>query len=635
MCGIYGAVAIDAGCDLRSERETFAEMDARLSHRGPDDSGFHLSANGRLALGHRRLSIVDVSRAGRQPLWNEEQTVGMVFNGEIYNYVALRRELEPEHRFSSATDSEVIVHGYESYGADVVSKLDGMFAFAVWDTGRDRLLLARDRLGKKPLYYAEAAGALFFASDLRTLLSAAAIRRTVDPTAVRDYLTYGYVASPKTMLRGVRKLSPGELLTCERGQIRTAAYWKLPAVIGNRSESRADSIRAVRSLVARAVEKRLIGDVPVAALLSGGIDSTVVVSTMARVSPGPVSTFTVGFSAGAASAALNHDFEAARRTAKRLGTDHHELFLNPDRDNLRRLLQESIVKTGEPNANPTMISTFAIAEAVKQAGIKVVLTGDGGDELFAGYPRYLFDRWAERAGRMPALIRLPAEKLLAQLPQASRVIRARRFLRKAAVLPGLDPGARYLTWRQVVTDAEQVSVLNPDLLASADGYVAAEIAAAAVLEPSAPSMRDRMAYADLKLWVADESNLRLDRSTMASGVEARCPFLDVPLAEYMLSLPFEAKVNGGRTKALLRDAFASELPEDIVAARKRGFLSPARSWVQETLAATVDEVLSPVRVERVGLLSPHAVETLRRNARAPKKLWSLVVLQLWGESFLQ
>src|SRR5687767_5730786 len=267
MCGIYGAVALDDGCDLRSQREIFTAMDARLSHRGPDDSGFHVADDGRIALGHRRLSIVDISRAGRQPLWSEDRSVGMVFNGEIYNYVALRKALQPDHKFSSATDSEVIVHGYEAHGADVVSHLDGMFAFAVWDARRERLLLARDRLGKKPLYYSEAGGALYFASDLRTLLSASAIRRRIDPTAVRDYLTYGYVASPKTMLQAVHKLSPGELLICERGRMQTSRYWNLPRTIGDRHESPAASAKAVRELLTSAVEKRLIGDVPISALL--------------------------------------------------------------------------------------------------------------------------------------------------------------------------------------------------------------------------------------------------------------------------------------------------------------------------------------------------------------------------------
>ena len=448
---------------------------------------------------------------------------------------------------------------------------------------------------------------------------------------------YGYIASPRTLLAGVHKLPPGELLICEPGRLVTERYWSLPKEIGTRIEPRDRSIAAVRSLVSSAVEKRLIGDVPVAALLSGGIDSTIVVSTMARLSSAPVNTFTVGFSAGTSSAALNHDLEAARRTAARLGTRHHELFLNADRENLKRLLMASVEKTGEPHANPTVLSTFAIAELVKGAGIKVVLTGDGGDELFAGYPRYLFDRWTERVSRTPRLLRRSADAVLGVLPATSRTVRAKRLLQKADLLPRLPAGDRYLTWRRLIGDEEQRALLDRDLLQQAGGYDAAEIAAAALQEPAAPTMRDRMAYADLKLWVADESNFRLDRATMASGVEARCPFLDVPLAEYMLSLPFDAKVRGNRTKALLRDAFVPELAEDIRTARKRGFQSPARSWVRETLAATVDDALSTGRLARTGVLNPAGVAAFRADPavkRAPKKLWALVVLQLWSETFL-
>jgi asparagine synthase (glutamine-hydrolysing) len=637
MCGLYGAIAAP-GHDVRGWTPAFEEMDRRLRHRGPDDCGFYTAADYGVALGHRRLSIIDVSAAGRQPLWNEDGTIALLFNGEIYNFRTLRQELERDHQFKSGTDSEVIVHGYEAWGEGVLDRLDGMFAFALWDAGDRSVLLARDRIGKKPLYYAETSAGVLFASELRALLAASSLPRRVDPTGVRDYLTYGYVPSPKTLIEGVRKVAPGHAVTVRDGRIRDRTYWRLPVRVGDRREPRSTSLKQVRHLVEAAVTKRLISDVPIAALLSGGIDSTIVVSSMARASRERVRTFTVGFAAGVSTKTLNQDLTQARETARRLGTDHHELFLSGERENLRRLLNESVRITAEPNANPTTISTFAIAELVRDAGTKVVLTGDGGDELFGGYPRYLYDRWTERVGRIPRPIRAMAGAALARLPARQRVERGRRLLQKAEEFTTLNLGGRYLAWRQLISVDEQAAVASHDVLSATTAYDPATIADTAMSEIEAPTMRDRLSYADLKLWVADESNLRLDRGTMASSVEARCPFLDAPLAEYALSLPYDVKVPAGRTKALLRDAFADVLPADVAAGIKRGFQSPARWWVQETLAEVVDDVLTPARMAAAGVLNPTGVMALRTGheavRRAPKKIWTLLILQLWAEEFL-
>lgn len=634
MCGFYGAVAAP-GDDLRDRSPMFAEMDRRLRHRGPDDSDFYMPADGSVALGHRRLSIIDVSAAGRQPLWNEDGTVALIFNGEIYNFQALRRELSASHRFRSGTDSEVIVHGYETWGEGIVERLDGMFAFAVYDSRAHSVLLARDRLGKKPLYYADHQGAFFFASELKALMGIPDLPRALDPAAAADFLTYGYVPAPATLFTSVRKLEAGTCLHLTPRRRAMRRYWAFGGRLGENPTSEKDAIAAVRSLVEAAVEKRLVSDVPIAALLSGGVDSTVVVSAMARLSSRPVRTFTVGFETADASGKVNDDKLRARNTAARLGTVHEELTIDADAMDMREALDRVIWHQDEPNANPTLLSTIAIADAVRAAGVPVVLTGDGGDELFAGYPRYMFDRWIERALMVPRPIRSGAAALMQTLG-GSTAAKGRRFLSKARSMEAATAGERYLAWRHHFTRPETFSLLAPAVLSGLGDHDPADLAARWMESVSAPAMQDRLAFTDLKMWVADESNTRLDRAMMAASVEARCPLLDHRLVEYAFSLPFAMKTRGGAPKALLKKAFADILPDEVRFGPKRGFFSPARHWVQHSLASTVVDVLSPARVEAVGLLDAGAVAAVQHGEgwqRQPKKLWALLVLQLWVERF--
>jgi asparagine synthase (glutamine-hydrolysing) len=612
-------------------------MASRLRHRGPDDHDLYVSPDGAVVLGHCRLSIIDLSPAGRQPMWNEAGTTALVFNGEIYNFQALRRDLEARgHRFRSRTDSEVILHGYEDEGERILDRLEGMFAFALWDGAAGRLLLARDRLGKKPLYYWRGPEAFVFASELKTLLCHPRVPRAINPQAVRDYLTLGYVPAPLTMFEGIAKLRPAQLLQVDRWMAFTVKeFWDAPVDAPPFHADLDTHARRVRELVTGAVEKRLVSDVPVGALLSGGIDSAVVVGLMREHLEG-LQTFTVGFEAGPSTEKLNADLVLARVTARHFRTTHHEVVVDR-RTDLLDLLRRAVWHLDEPNANPTVVSTLVVAALAREHGVKVILSGDGGDELFAGYPRYLYDRYVQLAGRVPPAVRGAVLAILGAVPDVGSLGQLRRLLAKTASLEHLDAAGRYLAWRGQFSLAEQEALLSPELLAALPGYDPRRSVAWYMDRHSPPSFQERLSYTDLKLWIADESSMRLDRATMAVSLEARVPFLDHALVEYAMRIPFRVKMKGTHTKYLLRRAFAHLLPDQITAGRKRGFGSPVRWWTQTYLQDQIDQILAQDAVRRAGLLNWEGVASLRRGegwVRSPVKLWAALVLQLWSEAFL-
>jgi asparagine synthase (glutamine-hydrolysing) len=637
MCGIYGILTID-GTPIAEA--SLAPMAQALRHRGPDDSGIYRSPAHDVALGHCRLSIIDLSPNGRQPMWNEDRTVALVFNGEVYNFEALRSELEGKgHRFISRTDCEVIIHGYEDVGDAVVDRLDGMFAFALWDASAGRLLLVRDRLGKKPLYYALGQGQMVFASELKALIAHPGVSRDLSAEAVRDYLTFGYIPSPRTMFRRIAKLPPGHLLSIGReGRPLLRRYWDIWSPGPPATGDGAAAVERIRALVTTAVEKRLVSDVPVGALLSGGVDSTIVVGLMTTLGSRPVQTFTVGFDAGPSTHKVNEDLERARRTAARFGTEHHEIIIREDTLDLPQMLRRVVWHLDEPNANPTVLATLAVAELARRHGVKVVLSGDGGDELFAGYPRYVHDRYVQLAQRIPGGMRALGERALARAGRDSWGGRARRLLTKATAVDRLDTAARYLSWRRQFDALEQAAVLSPWVLSASRDYDPRAILAPVVEAPQRATVQDRFNYADLKLWVADESNMRMDRMTMAVALEARAPLLDVALVQYAMQTPLSRRTHRGQTKYLLKKAFKDLLPPEVRTAGKKGFYSPVRWWLQHDLISDLQAVLSEGRVRQVGLLSWEGLVALRSGngwKRPSGKLWSLFILQLWGEAFLR
>ncbi len=600
---------------------TVRAMAERLAHRGPDGRAVWTSPSGRCTLGHARLRVIDLE-TGDQPMPNEDGTVQVVFNGEIYNFQALRRELQAAgHRFRSTGDTEVIVHGWEQWGEGVVERLDGMFAFGLWDESRGRLLLARDRAGKKPLYWAEREGAFLFASEIKALLEAG-VDPTADLRAFPLYLAYGYVPAPGTFYENVRRVPPATVVTLDGDGRRERRYWRLRFRSGSMGKDEAAA--AVRSTLEAAVERRMVADVPLGAFLSGGIDSSVVVGLMSRLSSHPVRTFAIGFADDA-----SYDETAfARRVAERFGTDHTEFRVEAESVELvDRLVDAYDEPFGDSSAIPT-----SIVSRLAREHVTVALTGDGGDEMFAGYPRLLgmvvaerIPRWAARAG----------DALGRRLPH-HRDFRhpTRRFSRffAAAALP---PEERMLRW--IGFFADQVdAMLRPELAGLVDRRALTAHFRAPLEAAAGASPLSRALALNFETYLPEDLLVKADRCSMMHGLELRSPFLDTALMELAASLPDALRVRRGTLKWLLRDAFRDLLPEEVLTRGKMGFGIPLPTWFRTRWRPLLEErILSPdARLWRV--LRP---EPVRRMAEAHlagtadhgHQLWALLTLETWLE----
>ncbi|MBI3522183.1 MAG: asparagine synthase (glutamine-hydrolyzing) [Chloroflexi bacterium] len=612
MCGINGIVG------PRASPERMRAMRDRIAHRGPDSAGEYLDDHA--ALGVRRLRIIDIAH-GDQPIANETRTVWTVFNGEIYNYRELRRELEAAgHRFATASDTEVVVHLYESHGERFVERLDGMFALAVWDARERRLILARDRFGKKPLLYRVDGDELAFASEHQALLGAAEAAPVVDPLAIGAYLRLGYVPSPLDAFVGIRKLRPGEQLTWQNGQIVLHRYWQVPA-LGTLRIAEEEAVERIRVLLRAAVEKRLMSDVPLGAFLSGGLDSSAVVATMASLGP-RVKTFSIGF-AEADYSELTH----ARRIATAFDTDHHELVVDPLQADVLPMLARHY---GEPYADSSALPTYLLSRLTR-ADVTVALNGDGGDEVFAGYDRYVALRLAALADRIPGGPQVAG--LVSRLLPLGPSLRGKRgrigrFLRGAA-RSGRD---RYLAWTELF-DAPALA----DIVESAFAARAAGGLADALAERPAWSQGDPVSSAqalDLTLYLPDDLLAKVDIASMAASLEVRSPLLDRALAEFVLSLPTSLRLGGGERKHLMRRAMNGVLPAGIISRAKQGFGIPVSAWFRDPLRELVgDTVLSQRALDR-GYFRPERVRALYEDHRAGRadhgaRLWSLLMLELW------
>jgi asparagine synthase (glutamine-hydrolysing) len=621
MCGIAGIV--QRGAEARIDPERLRCMAGAMRHRGPDDAAEWTGAG--VGLAHRRLSIIDLSPAGRQPMPNEDETIWLVFNGEIYNFAELRERLEGKgHVFRSHTDSEVIVHLYEEEGDHCIERLDGMFALALWDTRERRLLLARDRLGKKPLKYAELAdGGLVFASELKALLASGLVERDVDLPQLDQYLSFGYVPSPGTGFSGIRKLAPAHRLIWERGRTRTERYWCL-----DYSKKRTQSLPAwheeIRSTVRAAVRRRLISDVPLGAFLSGGIDSSIVVACMAEASSRPVETFSIGFEHEA-----YDELPFARRLAERYGTSHHEFFVQADDVNvlpkLARLYEEPY---GDSSALP---SWFLAREA--RAHVTVALNGDGGDEGFAGYQRYaLFDGLRRR------LAPLRAKPLHAALEAAARLPglppRWMRTLEATAGILGPELGVAYAWTARLLSQREKHDLYRPELR-SLLGVPPARLLARWMDDPRAgDALIDRLTFADEMVYLPDDLLVKMDLATMAHGLEARSPLLDYQLLELAASVPAELRFPRGRLKALLKDAFRDALPPGHLTRPKTGFAIPVQEWFRGPWRAFAREHLLARDTRIARYFQEPALERLLADHEAGRaqnghQLWALLLLELW------
>jgi asparagine synthase (glutamine-hydrolysing) len=622
VCGIVGNVL--ARGDRSPDPAVLKRMNDRLAHRGPDDEGFFVE--GPAALAMRRLKIIDLA-TGHQPMSGEDRRVWAVFNGEIYNYRELTAELTGRgHTFQTRSDTEVTVHGYEERGLASLGDLEGMFALALWDAPARTLVLARDRLGIKPLYYAVLPDQIVFASELKALLEHPAIDRALDLTALSRYLAHEYVPAPASILRSIRKLPAGHWLTYTDGRVKVEPYWTV-AFRPERAIGAAEAVERLRTVLDLAVRQHLVSDVPLGVFLSGGIDSSTVAAFASRHVGGRLKTFSIGFEDPSFDESAH-----ARRVAKTLGTDHHEEVL--DSRGARDLVERLPDLLDEPLGDASLIPTFLLSRFTRRS-VTVALSGDGGDELFAGYPTYQAHRLARGVDAIPRflrrrLVRPAVERLPVSLSNLSFDFKLKRFFE------GMDYAdvERHAVWLGSFTPAEQRELFTREALARMDAppsYAAFhEILAAA---PSVQGL-ERMLYLDLKGYLGEGVLTKTDRASMACSLEVRVPLLDRRVVELAARLPMDLKLRGLTTKWVLKRALAGVLPPEILARPKKGFGIPLGHWFRDELRPLVRDLCGRDAIRRGGLFRPEAVERLlsehesgRRDHR--KKLYTLLAFQLW------
>jgi asparagine synthase (glutamine-hydrolysing) len=612
-------------------------MRASLTHRGPDDEGSY--QDGGVALGMRRLSIIDVE-GGHQPIHNEDESVWIVFNGEIYNHPDLRHRLEQAgHEFYTKSDTEAVVHAYEEWGDAFLERLNGMFGLALWDGRRRRLILARDRVGIKPLYYAVSGRRLSFASELKGLLQDPSLPREVDPVALDQYLALEYVPSPLCIIAGVRKLPPGHYLAWDQagGTHQVLPYWR-PGL--ERSEEARNSglsleeeAERLRHVLRESVRKELISDVPLGVFLSGGIDSSAVAAMMAQLTPGQVRSFSVGF----ADSSFDES-RYARLVARHLGTEHRELVLEPEM--LFDLVPTVTRMLDEPMADASIIPTFLLSRFTREH-VKVALGGDGGDELFAGYPTLQAHRLAGWYGRLPGplargLVPAAIRRLPVSMDNLSFDYRAKRFVDGA-----LRPvGERHLRWMGSFPPEQRSAVLSMEMkrrLAEAEPYdpIAAHLAGTGLRDPL-----NQVLQLDMKLYLENDILVKLDRATMMASLEGRVPLLNADFVEHVTGLPLRFKLHGLRSKHLFKLALRGLLPREILERPKKGFGIPVAKWFRGPLREEMLEVLSSQTLQRQGFFEPSAVQALidgHLSGRADrrKELWTLYIFQRWHRAYIE
>jgi asparagine synthase (glutamine-hydrolysing) len=610
MCGICGVVSANGSVDP----ERVARMSATLVHRGPDSAGE--LADPPAALAARRLSIIDLE-TGDQPIANEDGTLHVVQNGEIYNYRELRRELERAgHSFRTHGDTEVLLHLYEQHGTGFAERLRGMFAVAIWDAPRRRLVLARDRFGIKPLYYRDADGELAFASELRALP-----RGEIDLDALEAFLAFNSIPAPLTIFREVRKLPAGHVLVSEDGKVRLERYAR-PAPLPQRDDEEAELVEELRSRLRDAVRAHLVSDVPVGVLLSGGVDSALLAALAAEETAEPLRTFSIGFEERSFD-----ELADARRVAERYGTRHRELVLRPDAALLLPALAEAF---DEPFADSSALPTYLVSE-LAASDVKVALSGEGGDELFGGYYTYAADLLAARIGGLARLARPVVERLPTSTAKASFDYRAKRFVRSAH----LPPLERHHGWKEI---------FSPDLRSELTGRRSAfdpvDLLRDRYEETRGADELARLQDVDLGVYLVDDLLVKTDRASMAHSLEARVPYLDTVVTNLALALPARHKVRGLAKKVLLRKAAEPLLPREIVHGKKRGFSIPAAAWLRGELEPFARETLSVDTLRRQGFFEPTVVQRLLDDHVAgredrSRQLWGLLAFTLWHERHVE
>lgn len=628
MCGICGYVHLDSAG--RASADILAGMMATLAPRGPDDAGTYVT--GPAALGHRRLSIIDLA-TGHQPMANEDGSLVIVYNGEIYNFPELRETLEKQgHRFRTHADTEVVLHAYEQYGAACLERFNGMFAFAVWDARKRSLFMARDRFGKKPLYYGVFGGQFIFGSELKAVLRHPAVTRRIDRSAVSRYLAYEYIPAPQTIFDGISKLEAGTSLCLERGAVQTARYWDI-GFDHAPSFDLEEAKRRIPDLLRESVRKRLISDVPLGVFLSGGIDSSSIVAMMAELrDPGTIKTFSVGFRE------KGYDESSdARLVARHFGTDHHEEILDPR--TMLEVLPRIVAVLDEPFADSSIIPTYLVSRFTRRT-VTVALGGDGGDELFCGYPSFRAHALARALAFLPDRLKeAPLGLLAGMAPPAGKYASVRSKMTRFMRGFGYPDAVRHQVWTGSFAPREQERLFLP-----APGFDPDPLAVYAPTRRYAEDAcrldpLDRAAYLCLKTYLPDDILTKVDRASMANSLEVRAPFLDSAFAAYAASIPPAYKLRGATAKWILKESMRSRLPAPILDKKKQGFAVPVGAWLRSDLRELLAAAFDKKKIDSEGIFSYDYIRSMlrdylegRRDLR--KEIWALFMFEMWHDAWM-
>ena len=635
MCGICGKVSINGNSGL--SEDLILKMCGVLKHRGPDDEGVYLNrvkgegCRVNVGLGHRRLSIIDLSPAGHQPMSNEDGAIWVVMNGEIYNFLELREILEKKgHHFRSHSDTEMLIHLYEERGVDCLSEIRGTFVFALWDGKKNRLFVARDRVGKKQFYYMYKNQTLIFASEIKAILQDPEVSVEVNRAAVTDYLTYGYIPTPESMFKNIVKLPPAHFMLYENGSIRMERYWHLD-FSKKLKLSEPEYCNRIMDLLEEATRIRLISDVPLGAFLSGGIDSSAVVCMMSKLAPGSVKTFSIGFEEQSHS-----ELKYAGIIARHFGTEHHEYVVKPQ---AIELLPKLVWHYNEPYADSSALPSYYVAQMTRQE-VKVALNGDGGDEDFGGYERFMAARFAEFFRKIPASLRKFVIKPVADMIPASLAYnnfhtKLKRFI-SMAERPYRE---RHYNWVSIFRDEETDDLFSDEFKKEINNRSSFSYLHSAFEECASKDIVDLVMSTDIRTYLLDDLLVKMDIATMANSLEGRSPFLDHKMMEFAASIPSNLKIKGNRLKYILKKALSKSLPEEILSRGKMGFGIPIDSWFRNDLKSYSYDVLMSDRCIKRNYFKKESIKKLLDDHSSAKsnhgaRIWALLNLELWHRIFI-
>jgi asparagine synthase (glutamine-hydrolysing) len=632
MCGFCGFI-VENNQNCNVSFDVLKEMTGVLAHRGPDNDGyFHVNTEKLIVgFGHRRLSIIDLSERADQPIGNEDNTVIVAFNGEIYNYRQLTRELKDKgHLFKSDSDTEVVVHLYEDYKEDCVNKLEGMFAFALWDKKVKRLILARDRMGIKPVFYSLKGNNIYFASEIKSLLLSNEISRRIDYKALDYYITFGYIPGERTIFKNIKKLQPASFLIFENDVLISTKYWSLEYLPKYRHSEKEIEEQLI-SLFENTVKKHLISDVPLGSFLSGGLDSSIIVALMSRIGKSQVNTFSLGFSSGG-----KDELEYASAVAGYYNTHHQEFKVNPE---MTQILPKLVWHLDEPFFDNSIIPTYYLSKLARDY-VKVVLTGDGGDEIFGGYEWTRRNQYQRAYKVIPSLFRKGIEKCCMGNLEIQNEYgnswksKVRRFFHDLD--SSLEEGFRR---RTSVSDAFRQMIYSDEMKNELNGFSATNYQSLLFNQINVNDRREKMLYVDTLSFLPDDCLFKVDRMSMAHGLEVRVPFLDRELVEFSAKLPFEYKIRRLTSKYILKKTFAQFLPKMILKQRKQGFTIPISAWLRGELGTTVKNVLLSKQFNKRNIFKKNQIEWMLENHKSGKqdlghRLWSLFVFEIWARLYL-